>query len=155
MADALGLSLRLGRLSIQLGICLALAGVTACGNAPAPPVTARVTVQSPDTVRLATGDSLRTSAGLFLHLQDVAIKLTYPERRSILRANMTLRDSSGSEKRSLRSDKGWSRALGWEINLLDGSDTSVVLAIRRAPANAPADLDSGRGSGRDSDQGSE
>lgn len=144
MADALGLSFR-------LGICLALAGVMACGKAPAPPVAARLPAQSADTVRMAEGDSLRTSAGLVLYVQEVVIKLRSPDRRSILRARVTLRDSSGSEDRNLYSDKGWTRALGWEIGLLSGSDTSVAMAIRRAPADAPAEPDSGRNSGQGSE----
>jgi hypothetical protein len=126
----------------RLGLFLALAVVTACGKAPAPAVAKPAAVHSTDTVRLVEGDSLRTASGLVLVLHDVAMKLRSPDRRGILRARLTLRDSSGSEERSLRSDEGWTRALGWELSLAGGTDSTADLAIRRtteeSPDHAPA-----------------
>ena len=124
------------RMLSRLGLYSALAVVMACGKAPAPAMAKPAAAPSTDTLRLAERDSLRTASGLVLVLHDVAVKLRSPDRRSILRARLTLRDSSGSEERSLRSDEGWTRALGWELSLTGGTDTSANLAIRRYPEGA-------------------
>ena len=119
------------RMGSRLGLYSALTVVMACGKAPAPAMAKPAAVRSTDTLHLAEGDSLRIASGVVLLLHDVAIKLRSPDRRSILRARLTLRDSTGSEERSLRSDEGRTRALGWELRLVGGTDSTAALTIRR------------------------